>query len=122
MPAEPRILLVDDDADVLELSASVLARAGFAITTASDGSAALDRLTNEAPFAGLVTDDAMPGLSGRTLIARARAAQPGLRCLLISGRIDEAPVDGAYRILRKPFRAAALAVAVSVMMAAPDPA
>jgi CheY-like chemotaxis protein len=119
MGDEPRILLVDDDGDVLELSAQVLTRAGFLVTTAVDGLAALEVLAGELAFAGLVTDDSMPGISGRELIARARAVQPALRCLLISGRVDAAPPDGSYRVLRKPFRAAALAVAVSVMMAAP---
>jgi hypothetical protein len=62
----------------------------------------------------------MPGLSGRELIARALLARPTLRCLLISGRPDVAQPAVGIRVLRKPFRAAQLAAAVSVLMAAPD--
>jgi CheY-like chemotaxis protein len=114
MPGEPRILLVDDDPAVLELSADVLTAAGFVVVTASDGMAALALLGEDGHFDGLVTDDSMPRLSGRELIIRALAARPGLRCLLTSGRTDH---PEGFRVLRKPFRAAALATAVSVMVA-----
>ncbi|HEY2131704.1 MAG TPA: response regulator [Acetobacteraceae bacterium] len=117
MPGEPRILLVDDDPAVLELSADVLTAAGFVVVTANDGMAALALLDEDGHFDGLVTDDSMPRLSGRELIIRALVARPGLRCLLTSGRVEPPLGDEGFRVLRKPFRAAALAAAVSVMVA-----
>jgi DNA-binding NtrC family response regulator len=105
------ILLVDDDADVLALLADVVRRAGFDVVTADDGLEAISLLAGSMKFGGLVTDESMPGLSGQALIGKARILRPGLRCLLISGRsgIDR---EDDFNVLRKPFRAAALAASV----------
>jgi DNA-binding NtrC family response regulator len=115
MNAPRRILLVDDDPNVLEISLEVLAMSGFEIVTATDGEQALARLHAGERFAALVTDHSMPGLSGLDLVRQARALDPGMHCLLVTGYGDT--VEGGIEVtfLRKPFRVVELAAAVEAL-------
>ncbi len=70
-------------------------------------------------FDALISDFAMPGLTGVNLIAEARAIQPGLAALLISGyagagAVDEKPSD--TMVLWKPFQRAQLLEALRLTM------
>ncbi len=121
--AEPRgggesILIVDDNAEVLELAESVLTDLGYRVATAGDARAALAVL--EAPgsrYDLLFSDVVMPGgMNGITLAAEARRRFPGLRVLLSTGFIDpreEAAAEGirphGFPVMQKPYRRAELA-------------
>ncbi len=110
----PRILLVDDDEDVREMSAEVLRHAGFEVLTANGGPQAAELLRHGERFAALVTDQSMPDLDGLKLMEMAIRLQPGLPCLLMTGYMDE--FDGDAAVLRKPFRAANLVAAVQELL------
>jgi len=102
-----RILLVDDNADVREISAVLLRRAGYAVDTAEDGEAAWQALTT-APYDLLVTDYSLPGLSGLELIARVRALPSALPVILASGTLNRSALSPAQGqaidvVLAKPF-------------------
>jgi DNA-binding NtrC family response regulator len=112
----PRILLVDDDADVLGVAAEMLQVAGFEVVTAQDGTQALARLERGERFAALVTDHSMPGLPGDALVARASRLAPGMACLVVTG-YGETVGAGEFHVMRKPFRAAALAEKVKSIIA-----
>jgi CheY-like chemotaxis protein len=105
-----RVLLVEDDPDLLAISADILEAAGYEVTQAASGEAALD-LVADGGFDVLVTDNAMPGMTGGALLRQATALRPGIRGLLVSGYGDMAAV-GEFPVLRKPFRAAELGAAL----------
>jgi two-component system KDP operon response regulator KdpE len=65
------ILVVDDDPRLLRLARVNLERAGFAVSTASNGSAALDEMSAAPPDA-VVLDVTMPGIDGFTLTQQIR--------------------------------------------------
>jgi DNA-binding response OmpR family regulator len=67
------ILVVDDDPRLLRLVRVNLEKAGFAVTTASSGAAALEQFDLEVPDA-MVVDVTMPGMDGFTLTQRIREA------------------------------------------------
>ena len=69
------VLVVEDDADSLELIRAVLERAGARVATATSAAAAFERLTRERP-AVLVSDIGMPGESGHELIRKVRRLPP----------------------------------------------
>ncbi len=105
------ILVVDDDALVLGNTAARLEDLGHKVTVASSGHDALSLLARDVVDV-LVTDHAMPGMTGLQLADRARALHPGLPVLVVSG-YAELPAQGAgYPRLAKPFTQAALARAV----------
>lgn len=102
-----RVLLVDDDPMVRFTTADMLSYLGYAVTEAADATQAL-ALLGKHTFDVIVTDIALPDLSGDELAMRAVALQPGLRVIFASG-YDELP-DGrkpealaGATMLRKPY-------------------
>jgi two-component system, NtrC family, response regulator GlrR len=107
MTQRPRILVVDDDADLLRLLAIRLSSAGWAVTTADSAENALAQLNNEAPQV-VVTDLRMGGMDGMALfdIIHERFSTLPVIILTAHGTIPEA-VDatkrGVFTFLTKPF-------------------
>ena len=103
--APPKVLIVDDDKDLLALIAPVLSGAGLAVTTASTGWDALKILENEGVDL-IITDVVLPGgLSGVELVIYARARYPELKSLFISGHSDPNRDDpDRDDFVAKPFR------------------
>lgn len=79
-----RILLVDDQADVRESVADMLGALGHEVTQADRGSLALERLAQETCDL-LITDLGMDGMDGLELAQLARARQPALPIILLTG-------------------------------------
>ncbi|HXE32025.1 MAG TPA: response regulator [Terriglobales bacterium] len=106
----PVILLAEDEDEVRRLVGAVLRGAGFEVVEACGGADALDRL--QGPAAGLrllITDVAMPGMSGLELARRIAAIHPAVSILFISGYSDPEAAADAIELcaraeyLRKPF-------------------
>jgi two-component system OmpR family response regulator len=81
----PRVLIVDDEPDMLENCSRILSRSGYACTTAGDGTAALAILERERPDL-LLTDFKMPGMDGLTLLRRWREAGITTPVLVLTAR------------------------------------
>lgn len=98
-----RILAVDDDIIVLMNTAATLGDMGHHVFEASSGAAALAILHTE-QIDLLMTDYAMPGMTGAELITAAHAVSPDLPVILLSGYVDlpDGQVIDARRI-SKPF-------------------
>jgi len=78
------ILVADDQVHVLHLVKRVLEGAGYVVTTASDGAAAVD-LAADRRFDLYLFDAVMPRMTGREACERIRQRQPGARFLFASG-------------------------------------
>jgi len=123
-----RVLLVDDHPEVRRMTAAVLADLGHKVTEAVDGRQALNLLTSGGCDCDmLITDYAMPHLSGMDLLREARTLCPDVRALIITGYAEPGaigdPPPGA-EILLKPFTPADLEsamVRVSGLEAVPAP-
>ena len=110
------------------MTAAVLGDLGHKVTEAADGRQALDLLTSgECDCDMLITDYAMPHLSGTDLLREARTLCPDVRALIITGYAEPGaigdPPPGA-EILLKPFTPADLEsamVRVSGLEAVPAP-
>jgi two-component system OmpR family response regulator len=110
MHAAPRILIVDDDAELCRSLAVDLRRAGIESTLAASGSAALAQLEQRAtqPIDAILLDVVMPGKSGWELLEELRQAGDEIPVLVLSGRC--APDErvhglrlGADDYIAKPF-------------------
>jgi CheY-like chemotaxis protein len=114
-PARPPALLVDDNAEVLVTIGAFLTAAGFDVVRARNGDEALARLASSRKFVLMVTDYAMPGISGVDLAAQALERLPALKVLIITGFPSDAGLfdrPSSVVLLAKPFRRAALIAAV----------
>jgi PAS domain S-box-containing protein len=103
------VLLAEDDEGLRLLVRRVLAHGGYNVLEAASGSEALEiAQASTTTIDLLVTDEVMPGLSGRDLAMRLREILPGLAVLLVSGTTDERIIaglgDGAIEFLAKPFK------------------
>jgi PAS domain S-box-containing protein len=111
-----RVLVVDDEIELLAVTASWLKLLGYEVTPCTGAASALAALADASaagrPYALMVSDVIMPGMDGFALAHAARAKQPDLALLYVSGFADAAD-RGRERpfgeILEKPFRQAALA-------------
>jgi two-component system response regulator GlrR len=110
--SQARILLVDDDADLLRLLAMRLQAAGHEILTAGSGEQALALLAVERPRL-VITDMRMPGMDGNALFEAIRASNPGLPVIILTahGTIPDAVAAtnrGVFGYLTKPYEPKAL--------------
>ncbi|MFI5373038.1 MAG: sigma-54-dependent transcriptional regulator [Candidatus Rokuibacteriota bacterium] len=111
-----RILIVDDEPDMLENCSRILSRQGYACLTAENGRAALAILERERPDL-LLTDIKMPEMDGMALLQRAHEVDPALPVIMITGfaSIESAVAavrEGAFDYLPKSFSVDQLRVAV----------
>jgi CheY-like chemotaxis protein len=111
------ILAVDDDPLVLMNMVDMLEDLGHRVTSAASGRQALDAL-EAGTFDLMVTDHAMPHMTGAQLIADARERCPGLAVILATG-YAELPPDGSISVprLAKPYSQADLAETVAKVAA-----
>ncbi len=105
---QSRVLLVDDDPQVLAGTARHLERAGFKIERHQDGEQAIERL-GSSEFDAVVTDISMPGLDGIELLRRVRERDRDIPVLLMTGNPSletaASAVDlGAFKYLFKPCK------------------
>jgi CheY-like chemotaxis protein len=112
-----RVLVVDDQDIICELSAEYLRVEGHSPVTANNGREAFERFCAE-PFDLIITDQSMPGLNGVQLAAEVKKHTPGARVILLTGFGDEMQAAGALPegvdlVLSKPVSAAELRRAVA---------
>jgi PAS domain S-box-containing protein len=115
-----RVLLVEDDPRVRELTRRMLERCGYGVITAEDGAEAL-ACPDLASVDVVVTDIVMPGMGGRELAERLAVTCPGLPVLLVSGHAaDQLELGGNLPpgtvFLAKPFTLHELASLVGSLL------
>ncbi len=90
-PAGPgRLLVVEDDAVLLELTRRILAKAGYSIVALGSGEEALAAWeSGREQIVGLVTDVVMPGMSGLDLASRLLRDRPDLPVVFVSGFLKD---------------------------------
>jgi CheY-like chemotaxis protein len=115
----PRILLVDDAADVLVVLGAFLEGAGLRVRKASSGDEALRIIASDEVLDAIVTDNAMPGLSGTDLLMQAAQMRPSLPGLIITGAAEARnllELPATVGIMAKPFRREELTMRVHEMI------
>jgi DNA-binding NtrC family response regulator len=85
-----RVLVVDDDRNILQLFEKILSKGGYAVRTVQSGSEALKVLSREGLFDLLILDLCMPEPDGFDVLREVRFHYPGLRTLVVSGYLGGA--------------------------------
>lgn len=106
-PRQIRVVVVDDDPNVLDPLCRYLQRSGFDVCALAGAQSAIDETSRATPDL-LISDIAMPGMDGIELCRKLRSIYPELPIVLMSGQasvIDPARVReaGAAALLAKPF-------------------
>ena len=121
-----RILVVDDEAPLVDLLTQTLTGLGYAPVGFTSSSAALAAFNADPQqFDAVMTDESMPGESGSELISRMRRVRPHLPILLVSGHVGGAVVQrareaGADEVLKKPLTARELAMTLARVLNPPQ--
>ncbi|MDX1698307.1 MAG: response regulator [Thiohalobacterales bacterium] len=107
MPDKPRVMLVDDDRDLLRLLSMRLSAAGYEVMAMASGEEALAELPGRRPDV-MVTDLQLDGMDGMTLFKHVHEMHPALPVLVLTahGTIPDAfdaANRGVFSYLTKPF-------------------
>ena len=103
-----RVLAIDDEAIILDLVSAMCQSMGYEVATARSGDEGL-RLAAASKFDVILTDLAMPGLSGLAVAREIRKTYPSVPIILVTGwerTLDPAQITsaGITEVLYKPFR------------------
>ncbi len=128
-PAEPsaqstaphryRLLLVDDEPNVLNALKRAFRQENYDIVTAGSGAQALDAVKAQ-PFHVVISDFMMPGMDGGEVLRQVRALQPDTIRMMLTGHADVGAVVGAvkagavYKFMLKPWNDDDLRVTVAL--------
>ena len=121
-----RLLVVDDDADMLRLLSMRLGAAGYQVTAVGSAEAALSQLDIERPQL-VLSDVRLPGRDGLALFDEVRSRHPSLPVILLTahGTIPdavEATARGVFGYLTKPYEARELLEKIAQALALSAPA
>ncbi len=127
LPLHGRVLVVDDEAALRELSRSALEAAGLAVIEARDGQEAVDLFRDrKEPIDLVLLDMTMPRMGGAEAFRHLRGMDPAVRVLLTSGYTEQESLDTLEDLapdgfLQKPFRVRELVAKVREVMALAPP-
>ena len=117
-----RVLLVEDEDMVRTVAERALTRAGYTVTSASDGDEGLEIVEGGAAFDLIVSDVVMPAMDGPSMVREIRKIAPNLPVLFMSGYAEEQlrkEIDIAdVQFLPKPFSVQQISDKVGAVLAA----
>jgi DNA-binding response OmpR family regulator len=117
-----RVLVADDDPDLLEVVATSLTDSGAEVVRATTGADLLEHLADDGPFDLIITDIGMPWMTGFQVAHSVREAGLDVPVIIMTGR-DDPSIPERVRslgkraaLLRKPFDSEALGAAVASLL------
>ena len=116
-----RVLLVDDDPSVLASTAAMVEDLGHSAVEAASAAVALDVLRSTQEIDLVLTDYAMPGVTGTRLAAQIDGVRPGLPVVIITGYGEASDELFGLPRLNKPFRQQQLAALIEKLLGAKQP-
>lgn len=120
MGDKPRILVVEDEANIREGVCDVLAFHGYAPEAVADGESGLTRALSE-EYALLILDVMLPGMNGLDVCSKVRAGQRELPILMLTAKGSEDDVVEGFRVgaddyVCKPFSVRELSARVKALL------
>lgn len=104
-----KIMIVDDEQDIVIIIGKVLKKSGYGVITAADGLECLKKLENELPDL-ILLDNIMPNMDGKTVLLKLKASKrtANIPVIMITALVDQehitsAQKGGAVEYIVKPF-------------------
>jgi len=104
-----KIMIVDDEEDIVIIIGKVLKKSGYQFTTAVDGLECLKKLENELPDL-ILLDNVMPNMDGKTVLLKLKASKrtANIPVIMVTALADQehitsAQKGGAVEYIVKPF-------------------
>ena len=118
-----KIVLIDDDPDILEGLKDILLGEGYEVFCATDGIEGMDSIRDYKPDL-IITDIIMPEKDGITLMFDVRREVPGVKTMVMSGggrisaqkHLEVAKKIGVDKVIAKPFSSTAFLDAVQELI------
>tara|TARA_B100001094_G_C18099879_1_gene755130 strand:+ start:182 stop:532 length:351 start_codon:yes stop_codon:yes gene_type:complete len=110
-----KILLIDDDADILFYVEEALIEAGYTVVTANNGKTGLTLFQEQDDIKLVVTDMVMPEMGGKELIKIIRKMDHDIPIIAISGDIETLKSSWKFKsinLIQKPFDPEEIVIAV----------
>ena len=106
LDSKPRVLLVDDEEEFLEVMRERISARGMEVSTSMSAMEALEKIDQEA-FDAIIMDFQMPGMDGINALKAIKAKKPELQVILLTGQASvsksvEAMKEGALDYMEKP--------------------
>ena len=125
IPPSGRILVVDDDPQIVKLITDYFTAEGYTVEAALHGADALMAVAQHRPDV-VRLDVMMEGLTGMEVLDRIRAIDPGVRIIMVTASHDFALQEqtrtmGAFDYVSKPFTLSHLHRSVGAALAGSDP-
>jgi two-component system cell cycle sensor histidine kinase/response regulator CckA len=117
-----RLLVVDDEAAILEVAREVLGGQGYSVVTAKSGEQALSIFEqNPSQFDLVLLDLGMPGMGGHRCLEAMLDIRPDMKIIIASGYADDRQIQevlksGAAEFIRKPYRLTSLLEQVRLVL------
>src|SRR5947209_5121164 len=116
------ILMVEDEAQLLDANAEFLRSIGYSVTCAGSGPEALELLADLSPLDLVISDVVMPRMNGREFADRLLEMRPSTKVLFVSGYADDVVLLAGISTLgtpylQKPFSLKQLAYKVQELLA-----
>jgi len=127
MLVQSRILVADDDLQLLDTVAEAFRRLGADVVQAESGAELIEHLASEGPFDLVVTDISMPWMSGMQAMRSVRTVGLGMPVIVMTALDDErlpAQVHALGRnavLLRKPFELSELTSVTARLLSSKQP-
>jgi CheY-like chemotaxis protein len=104
-----KILVVDDEQDIVTIIGKVLKKNGYEITTAKDGLECIDKVSREQPDL-ILLDNIMPNMDGPAVLSKLKASKEtqGIPVIMVTALADQEHITGAQKsgaveYIVKPF-------------------
>jgi DNA-binding NtrC family response regulator len=103
MQNKNKILIIEDDAALLDIYSHLLTKTGYDVSTAKNGEDGLKTYRSNPDFSIIVLDMVLPGMQGDEVLNAIQKIKPDQQVIICTGDIKTKTFTGNVKLLQKPF-------------------